>query len=144
MSYIICDIDGTLANAEHRMAAIQKKPKDWTLFFSKISEDQICPEVDFLLKHLAGTQLVFVTGRPEEYRSQTVAWLARWGYEKYTLYMRKTGDFRQDNQVKQEIFQNEVKPMRGAPVFVVDDRNQVVAMWRSLGLTCFQVREGNF
>ena len=28
--------------------------------------------------------------------------------------------------------------------FVLDDRNSVVAMWRSLGLTCLQVAEGDF
>ena len=27
---------------------------------------------------------------------------------------------------------------------VVDDRNKVVDMWRSLGLTVFQVADGNF
>jgi hypothetical protein len=27
---------------------------------------------------------------------------------------------------------------------VVDDRQKVVDMWRSLGLTCLQVAEGNF
>ena len=28
--------------------------------------------------------------------------------------------------------------------FVLDDRNRVVEMWRSLGLTCLQVADGDF
>ncbi len=144
MAYIICDIDGTLANAEHRMAAIQQKPKDWPLFFSKIAEDEVYAEVEYFLKHLADTRIIFVTGRPEEYRRPTVEWLGKHGFVANELFMRKTGDFRQDNQVKQEIYEQQILPSMGPPVFVIDDRNQVVAMWRSLGLTCFQVREGNF
>lgn len=28
--------------------------------------------------------------------------------------------------------------------YVLDDRNQVVDMWRNMGLTCLQVAEGGF
>lgn len=34
--------------------------------------------------------------------------------------------------------------MQGRVEIVFDDRNSVVKMWRLLGLTCFQVAEGDF
>jgi hypothetical protein len=56
--------------------------------------------------------------------------------------MRKDGDFRADNVVKQEILDAHIDKDR--VLFVLDDRQQVVDMWRRNGLTCFQVAEGNF
>ena len=57
--------------------------------------------------------------------------------------MRDTGDGRPDNVVKLEIFDREVRE-RYNVVGVFDDRNKVVSMWRSLGLTVFQVADGDF
>ena len=42
-----------------------------------------------------------------------------------------------------EIFENDIRPYYNID-YVLDDRNQVVEMWRSIGLTCLQVAEGNF
>jgi len=57
--------------------------------------------------------------------------------------MRKTGDSRKDSIVKREIFEEHIKGKYRIQ-FVLDDRNQVVEMWRQLGLTCLQVAEGDF
>jgi hypothetical protein len=46
--------------------------------------------------------------------------------------------------VKAEIYDRDIEPRHGAPFFVLDDRDKVVAMWRSKGLICLQVAEGNF
>lgn len=59
------------------------------------------------------------------------------------LYMRAEGDHRPDWVVKKELFLNEICKKYDVKL-VIDDRQQVVDMWRSLGLTCFQVAEGNF
>jgi hypothetical protein len=57
--------------------------------------------------------------------------------------MREAGDSRKDSIVKQELYERHIKP--SYDVFVVlDDRNQVVDMWRSLGLVCLQVAPGDF
>jgi hypothetical protein len=56
---------------------------------------------------------------------------------------RKSGDNRKDSVVKEEIFNEHIKP-NFIVEFVLDDRNQVVEMWRKLGLTCLQVADGNF
>ena len=59
------------------------------------------------------------------------------------LFMRAEGDSRRDSIVKQEIFDTDVRD-RWRVVGVFDDRQQVVRMWRGLGLTVFQVAEGDF
>lgn len=64
--------------------------------------------------------------------------------ETIELHMRRTGDERPDAVVKRELFERCVQPAYDV-VAVFDDRNSVVAMWREeLGLTVFQVAEGNF
>ena len=58
--------------------------------------------------------------------------------------MRKTGDNRKDSIIKKEIYEKYLKPMNYHVLFILDDRNQVVEMWREMGFTVFQVAEGNF
>ena len=57
--------------------------------------------------------------------------------------MRPAGDRRRDSIVKAELFDRKVRDEYRVLV-VLDDRKQVVDMWRSLGLTCLQVAEGDF
>ena len=57
--------------------------------------------------------------------------------------MRQLGDSRRDAVVKGEIFEAEIRD-RWRIVGVFDDRQHVVRMWRELGLTVFQVAEGDF
>jgi hypothetical protein len=57
--------------------------------------------------------------------------------------MREAGDHRPDWIVKKEIYNNLISKEFDVKL-VFDDRQQVVDMWRSIGLTCFQVAEGNF
>ena len=59
------------------------------------------------------------------------------------LFMRPYGDSRKDSVVKREIFEREIQS-RYQVVGVFDDRMQVVRMWRDLGLTVFQVADGDF
>ena len=88
--------------------------------------------------------ILLVSGRPEEHRATTERWLDQNHiYDVRGLFMRRTGDYRPDTEVKREIYQNQIAP-RYKVRLVLDDRSSVVAMWRSLGLTCWQVAEGNF
>mgnify|MGYP003665107274 FL=1 len=78
----------------------------------------------------------------------TLAWLSKYCqlYDMDVnppLFMRKQHDNRADWIVKKELFVDEISNIYDVK-FVLDDRQQVVDMWRSLGLTCFQVAEGNF
>jgi hypothetical protein len=84
-----------------------------------------------------------VSGRMEQCRQETVAWLNRHGLDAVHLHMRPDGDYRPDDELKREIYEQEIRA--GYLVTgVIDDRDKVVRMWRSLGLCVLQVAEGDF
>lgn len=145
---IICDLDGTLADCEHRVHHVKSKPKNWDAFFAGVRDDGVnYPVLHVLDKFMnyEGWQynVIFCSGRPERCRADTEWWLREvCGISDFILFMRKDGDFRADNIVKQEILDKHIDKSR--VLFVLDDRQEVVDMWRRNGLTCFQVAEGNF
>ena len=50
-----------------------------------------------------------------------------------------------DKDIKQDMFNEILKTVDKSNIlFAVDDRQRVVDMWRSNGITCLQVAEGNF
>ena len=58
--------------------------------------------------------------------------------------MREEGDFRKDSIVKEE-FYNDVIRDKYFVKYILDDRDQVVEMWRKkLNLPCFQINYGPF
>lgn len=135
-TYLV-DIDGTVALRGER------GPFDWDAVGLDRPNQ---PVIDLLeaLDHMGVYQFVFLSGRPEICREATEKWLINHiGVEWGRLFMRDTGDNRPDNVVKQEIFDREIRE-RYNVVGVFDDRNKVVAMWRSLGLPVFQVADGDF
>lgn len=146
---VICDIDGTIANCEHRKHYVTERPKNHEAFYAGVKDDTPIWSVIKLVQTLLayeGSQheLVFVTGRPERCRTDTVEWLKHTHLypNDYTLLMRKDKDYRQDYIVKQEILDTHIDKSR--VWLVLDDRKQVVDMWRRNGLTCLQVADGDF
>ncbi len=133
---ILVDIDGTVALMGGR------SPYD----MSRVSEDKPHEAVITAVRamHAAGHRIVYCSGRTDDGRAATEVWLAKHVAVPYeALFMRAVGDQRKDSAVKAEIFEREIRH-RWRITGVFDDRNQVVRMWRSLGLTVFQVAEGNF
>lgn len=159
MAYIF-DIDGTLADCSHRLHFIlppyvsplqdienlDKFQPDWETFHKECVNDKpIKPVLNLLRLIYEGEQgIIFVTGRPEKYRKQTTLWLSKYlGSEYFELAMRKDGDHRPDYIVKKEIYEKEIKPYHHIDG-VFEDRKQCVDMWRNLGLTCYQVADGDY
>ena len=81
--------------------------------------------------------------RTEEARQGTINFLEKNGFKFDVIYFRANGDYRRDSEVKTEIYRNSIEP-RWDVEFVLDDRNQTVRAWRTLGLKCLQVSEGDF
>lgn len=132
---VIYDIDGTVAKMHHR------SPFDW----SRVHEDTVNEPVADLVRQcsLVGYPVFAVSGRDGSCRELTENWLRANNIPFDGLFMRPAGDSRKDNIIKNEIFEREFKGKYNVK-FILDDRNQVVAMWRSLGLTCLQVADGDF
>ena len=133
---IICDLDGTLAIMRNR------NPYDAT----HCNEDELNEPVANLLRYFYknGYQILLVTGREERFHEPTASFLEKNSISYRQLWMRKNKDFRKDAVIKREIFDTEIAGKFYVEL-VLDDRNQVVDMWRKeLNLTCFQVDYGNF
>lgn len=132
---VICDIDGTLAHMKDR------SPYDW----SRVGEDEVDPNIKNLLNTVKDKYvIILVSGRDEVCREKTEKWLRENGIPHHAiLFMRSENDNRKDTVIKRELFENYIRDYYNIQ-FVLDDRNQVVEMWRSLGLKCLQVQEGDF
>lgn len=134
---VICDLDGTLALHDGR------SPYD----VEKCDTDRPHPVIkDILYKTNSGpddVSILFVTGREEKYRKKTSEWLKKNFGGFVELWMRPTGDRREDSIVKQEIYDSHIRGRYNVS-FVLDDRDRVVDMWRRNGLTCLQVADGDF
>jgi predicted kinase len=133
---VLVDIDGTVAVMGDR------SPYDMTQVHIDTPHQAVIAAVRAM--RAAGYRVVFCSGRSEDARAATEAWLAEHLEVAYdALHMRKVGDQRRDSVVKAEIFERELRHAYRI-VCVFDDRDQVVRMWRSYGLTVFQVAEGAF
>lgn len=132
---IICDLDGTLCLHNGR------SPYDT----EKCEQDGINWPVWELLFRNWAKKIIFVSGRDEQYREKTTNWLKthlEW-LKDWELYMRPHDNREDDSIVKRALFDQYIRGKYNVD-FVLDDRTRVVDMWRSLGLTCFQVAEGEF
>lgn len=142
---IVCDLDGTLADVEHRLHHIRRRPKDWNAFFLACGDDLPIRNTIGLLRrlHEVGHRVLIVSGRSDLVREETEAWLARQGVPYDELVMRRQDDRRPDTVVKGEMIEEHgLRPEN--VLMVLDDRASVVAMWRERGFHTFQVAEGNF
>jgi predicted kinase len=136
---IIVDIDGTVAEKGNR------SPFDWL----RVGEDTPKLPIIRLVKVLktVGYEVIFFSGRDGICQPQTLDWLClhlEWQMTDFHLFMRTPNDSRKDSIIKKELFDAHIKDKYFVD-FVIDDRNQVVDMWRQvLGLTCLQVDYGDF
>ena len=139
---IIVDLDGTVALMGDR------SPYD----ASRCGEDNVNEPVRevidmFRQANMHTAQVIFLSGRDSKYRQQTAEWIATnlnlEDYE-FELYMRPEGSTIKDSIVKRCLYEDNVHGKYNV-LFVLDDRDQVVKMWREeLKLPCFQVNYGDF
>jgi predicted kinase len=140
---IVVDIDGTVAKMKDR------GPFDEHL----VGQDDVHEAVIQMVEHAASAEIkiIFMSGRTQGCYEATRAWLIEkmpwleydWAGVSWDLFMREVGDQRSDDVVKHEMFHKFVAPGHNV-LYVIDDRNKVVKMWREIGLVCAQVAEGDF
>ena len=132
-AYAVVDIDGVVADVRHRLAFLDRRPKDWDGFFDAAVDDPLLPEGAAVVAELAarGLTVVWVTGRPERCRRDTQRWLERYELPAGELHMRGDRDRRPARQTKLET----IRRLAGAhPVAVfVDDDDAVVRTLRGAG-----------
>jgi beta-phosphoglucomutase-like phosphatase (HAD superfamily) len=136
--YAVVDIDGVVADVRHRLAFLDRRPKDWDGFFDAAVRDPLLPEGEAAIAELAarGLTVVWVTGRPERCRRDTERWLREHGLPGGELFMRGDGDRRPARQTKLETIR---RLARVHPVaVVVDDDDAVVTTIRAAGFEVLQ------
>lgn len=141
---VIVDIDGTIAKMEGR------SPYDW----DRVGEDKPIPEVIDLVRmfHEKDYKIIFMSGRDAKCMTRTIEWLNEhvtftkigFGFSDCRLFMRPQGNTQKDSAVKFMLYHQNVAKEYDVK-YVIDDRNQVVDMWRNvLGFRTLQVADGNF
>lgn len=146
MKTILFDIDGTLADLNGREKFLKQEKPDWKAFNAKMEED--IPNIPIVelyrsLYKSGDFELILVSGRQERFRKLTETWLTWNNIPFDTLLMRGDEDGRADSLVKQDILRN-LQAEGKEILFTVDDRQSVVEMWRSNGITCLQCRKGDY
>jgi len=144
----IFDIDGTCSYSTGR------NMYDYTQVHTDAPHKDVIALAEHLL--LTGFEIIFLSGREDNCFEATSEWLNKHlnlfsqsnttivGHPQgIPLFMRKSGDFRQDAIIKHEIFHRDIAPNYNV-LGVFDDRQQVVDMYRTIGVRCYQVNYGNF
>jgi hypothetical protein len=131
--YIICDIDGTLADIGDRDRYDMEAAKN----------DKLFEDVAHLLSiaRMSGWTIYLLTGRKEEARGVTTNWLNENGVVYDELILRGNSDRRSNADYKKQILCM-LTESKGKPVFVLEDNLDVVYMCREeLKISCFHVRD---
>ena len=145
---ILVDIDGTLAHMRD-----YRSPYDWKSVGKDDPDLNVMQVITWIRIGMQAStapwatdmmpQIILMSGRDEVCRQETFDWTVSWDFNFDHLFMRPEGDMRADNIVKAELFDKYVRDNYDV-VMVFDDRNQVVDMWRQMGIQVAQVAEGDF
>jgi hypothetical protein len=132
-SAAVFDIDGVLADVRHRLHHVATRPKDWAAFFGAAVLDPPLAEGLGAVATAAssGHVVIYLTGRPERCRSDTLEWLAAQGLPSGDLHMRADDDRRPARMTKVATLRRLARRYR-IEAFVDDDA-AVVAAVRAAG-----------
>lgn len=159
---IIFDLDGTLADCEHRRHFVDERKNlifrqddnnidvrpgwkpDWKAFYEACDKDEPILQTHQVLRSLWSvhdyTTIEIWSGRCESVREKTEAWLMKYGILKGRLKMRPIGDYTPDDVLK-ERWLDEALAQGKKIDFVFDDRKKVCNMWRKRGIFVFDVNQ---
>lgn len=132
---VMVDIDGTVALHGTR------NPYDTSRYHEDTPNTNVIAAIRCM--SAAGYGVVYCSGRDAKFREVTETWLAENVQIPGRLFMRPEGDTRRDDIVKLELFDAHIRNSFNVAL-VYDDRDRVVAAWRSIGLTVCQVADGAF
>jgi hypothetical protein len=148
---IIVDLDGTLANVEHRKKYFKRDKKgvpNWNVIMKHAKKDTSNDGVvdivsGCILNHHGyhnGRDLVVIicTTRPQDYERETWDWLSdNVGFYIGDLHMAKSGEKRPDTVVKKEMLKKIKKNYN--VIMAIDDRLEVCKMYREEGIFTLDV-----
>ncbi|PZH15519.1 hypothetical protein C1I97_08040 [Streptomyces sp. NTH33] len=117
----VFDLDNTLADTAHRQRFLERRPRDWDAFFAAAPADPPIEQgVELLRRSAVECEIVYLTGRPERCRPDTLDWLAAHGLPEGRVYMRRDADRRPARRTKLEVLRRLARD-REIRVLVDDD-----------------------
>lgn len=142
MKNVIVDIDGTLADCEHRLHHILVGEKDWPAFDAGIPDDTPIENMIEMVRIFDGIDLniILLTGRNERTRDATIEWLEQHGVPFHMLEMRDYHDHRPAVEIKVERLK-ELKIHPAHVLSIFEDEPKTVRALRDLGFHVCDVLE---
>lgn len=150
---IIFDLDGTLANCEHRRHFVDIN-HNWKSFYEACDQDKIILPVAFqfyALREKFGIchPIQIWSGRCDSVRGKTIDWLQKHFTRDIdwvnNLKMRPIGDYTPDEQLKEkwldEYLYGNLPSIEALPQIVFDDSPKSIQMWRRRGIFVFDVNQ---
>lgn len=138
----VFDYDGTLSDGTHRLHKLPTKDlhltESWSEF-NRLSEyDEPIESTIQVMNSLydSGAFVIILTGRSDEVCEISTQWLYGAGAKYNVMVMRQASDNRKDTVIKEE-FLRYIGLHRITAAF--DDSPNVIAHFRSLGITTYQV-----
>ncbi|MFH9399332.1 hypothetical protein ACH4JS_06025 [Streptomyces sp. NPDC017638] len=151
----VFDLDNMLADTAHRQHFLEGRRRDWAAFFAAAPADPPLDEgVALAMESARVCEVVYLTGRPERYRRDTLEWLAAQQLPDGRVFMREDADRRPARFTKLAILRrlardHEVRVLVDDDELVCDDAERagftvVRARWarKSAALEEAQEREG--
>lgn len=150
MKVVIFDIDGTLANGEHREHLYGGRAAyTWDAYVAASIDDTPHEQIQWL-NHLMSREtdvhIIVLTARSESGREVTIKWLEKHKIFYNQLLLKPESDVElgiKDFEFKENIL-NDLISKDMPPFMVFEDRKSVVDMWRNRGIKCLQVQPGDF
>lgn len=153
MILAVIDIDGTIADIGPRLKAAGQEPargdkKEFQAWLDRlqnnesIAADKPIKGMLQLLHAIEGSmQLVYLTGRSDQYRAVTESWLDRHGFPAGPLLMRKGNDWRNASLYKEEMLKKLLKEHSPYTMLTIDDdgSGDCAEMYQRLGCTHLKV-----
>jgi hypothetical protein len=138
MKTIVIDLDGTLANVDHRTHYVRRDRPEWDAFYEACDKDSLNVWCAKLMEsfYMRGYEVLIVSARRDTEKAKTLQWLSNHKVQYSELIMlRKGNESTPDTKLKKAWLDSYGKEKI---LFIVDDRQKVVDMWRSEGMTCLQ------
>lgn len=135
---IILDLDNCIADDAWRIPRIdwtKKGDKRYHNYHLLAPFDEMCNTSLFTARDC---EIIIATARPRKYEAATIEWLRRNGVDYSLLLMRENNDITPSVQLKrsmaQYILNRSVATKPSDILCAYDDRQDIVGMYRSLGI----------
>lgn len=135
---VLCDIDHTIANSFWRDGMIGGEG-GWDAYHAASKDDKPIIEVARMVWGLKATgfQVMGLTARPAKWRKLTMDWLLRHNIQLDDILMRPDTAYHPAPEIKVNLVKERFELEEIA--MILDDRDDVVAAFKALGITAIQV-----